>query len=413
MGPTKNPDAYLNYFKANSELLSAMGSNFPDPATFRSAIKLYDKAIEYDTSFAKAYARRAIALSWGIHYGEFDAAECEKCFSDIDKASKIDSKLPEVKIAWGFYHYYCKNDYDTAAQRFQEAFDSKHVDYEPLFYLMAVYRTWCRWRDMQKLLKRITKFDIHDPLVLTNIGISYDYLHKFNSAITYHDKAIHAEPGWLPAYLNKIYSHCFKDGNTIEYHAVLDFLTRNIPGNLKEVSIDLDIFDRKYPDALKKTLNAYTADFTFKAGRFMYLGKISLLMHDQSKANKYFDDALVELEQARCQNPNDPSILSLIGLALAGKRDPRGIEEGEKALKIAIKTDNCPLANEMRLNLAEIYTKLGKCVKATRQIEYLLKNRSYFSEKILMLDPVWEPWLKCPGSEKYITESPEKVLTSK
>jgi hypothetical protein len=32
---------------------------------------------------------------------------------------------------------------------------------------------------------------------------------------------------------------------------------------------------------------------------------------------------------------------------------------------------------------------------------------------MLNLDPVWEPWLKCPGNEKYITEYTEKVLTSK
>ena len=394
---TVNQDAYLNYFKANAKLVSAMGNNFPDPASFRSAIEFYDKAIEFDSSFASAYARRAIALSWGIHYGEFDAIDCVKCFSDIDTASKISGNLPEVKIAWGFYHYYCRKEYETAAQRFREAIESEPDDYEPLFYLMVVYRTWCKWDEMQDLLNRITQFEICDPLVLTNIGISYDYLHNFNSAIEYHDKAIRAEPSWLPAYLNKINSCCFRDGNTSEYHSILDFLTRNIPGNLKELRIDLDIFDRKYSDALARALNAYSNDFTFKGGRFMYLGNISRLMNDQPNADKYFDKAIVELDHARCQNPNDPSILSLIGLALAGKRDSKGRYEGEKALEFANNANNCPLSNEMRLNLAEIYTKLGECEMAAEQLEYLLNHPSYFSVKMLLLDPVWEPCLEYPG----------------
>ncbi len=86
----KNPDSYLNYFRANAGLLSAMGNKFPDPTNFRSVIDLYDKAIEKDSAFAMAFARRAIALSWGIHSGEIDASNCDKCLSDIKIASKID-----------------------------------------------------------------------------------------------------------------------------------------------------------------------------------------------------------------------------------------------------------------------------------------------------------------------------------
>lgn len=210
----KNPDSYLNYFKANTGLLSAMGNKFPDPTNFRSVIALYDKAIEKDSAFAMAFAKRAIALSWGIHAGEIEAANCEKCLSDIEIASKIDPSLPEVDMAWGFYYYYCKKDYQNAFDNFNTASQKDLKNYEPKFYMAMVQRILGKWEEVSILLKTVENLEPGNPLVLTNIGLSYDYMHDYDSALNYHQKAIDVKPDWPAAYLNKIGSLCLKNGNT-------------------------------------------------------------------------------------------------------------------------------------------------------------------------------------------------------
>lgn len=145
----------------------------------------------------------------------------------------------------------------------------------------------------------------------------------------------------------------------------------------------------------------------------MYLGNISLLQGNSENANMYFDLALVVLNLELGSDGSNANIHSLIGLAMAGKGDQGAITEGKYAIELAKKAKDYVLESEMIANMAEIYTKLGMCESATEQIDYLLKNPSYFSVTMLMLDPVWERWLECPGTKDHIIESGNKVLTFK
>lgn len=387
----KNPDAYLNYFKANAGLLSAMGNKFPDPAGFRLVIDLYDKAIEKDSAFAIAYAKRAIALSWGIHSGEIDAANCEKCWSDIEIASKIDPNLPQVYIAMGFYYYYCKKDYKNAIDSFNNASLKDPDNYQPLFYMAMVQRILGKWDEVSKLLNQVKILKPRNPLVLTNIGLSYDYMHDYDSALDYHQKAIDVKPDWPAAYLNKIGSLCLKNGNTSEAHYLLDFVTRNFPEKQEELRIILDMYDRNYQDAFTKATNASPADFNIKGARFMYLANISDLMGENADADKYYELILKDLnEQLNC-DPDNAYIHSYIGLAYAGiEKSEEAVSEGKIAVKIASDKNNM-LESDMRLNLAQIYTKLGMFNDALVIIKDSLEYPSLLSTKMLQLDPVWEP----------------------
>jgi tetratricopeptide (TPR) repeat protein len=413
METTKNPDAYLNYFKANSELLSAMGMRIPDLTGFRSAINYYDKAIGYDPDFANAYARRAIAISWAIHSGEIDAVSCDKSDSDIKAASVIKDDLPDVFIARGFYYYYCIKDYENAEKSFNDPLLKEADKCQSLFYRTMLYRSWGRWDDVRRLLDEMRVCNFHDPLILTNIGLCYDFLHEFDNALSYHQKAIDVKPDWPAAYFNKIGSLLFKYGNTTEARFVLDFLIRNFPDKQVEYNILFDMYNRDYPEAFAKAFRAYPEDFPCKSDRFMYLANISLLLGDKENADMYFGLALVVLNLELGADGSNANIHSLIGLAMAGKGDRQAIDEGKLAVELAKKAKDYVLESEMNINLAEIYTKLGMCEMATQQIDYILNNPSYFSAKMLMLDPVWKPWLECPESKNYITESGKKVLTSK
>jgi tetratricopeptide (TPR) repeat protein len=387
----KNPDAYLNYFRANAGLLSAMGNKFPDPTNFRSVIDLYDKAIEKDSAFAMAFARRAIALSWGFHTGEIDAANCEKCLSDIEIASKIDPSLPEVDMAWGFFYYYCKKEYKKAIDSFNNASLKDPENYKPLFYMAMVQRILGAWDEVRKLLDNEKISDSRNPLILTNIGLSHDYMHEYDSALHYHQKAIDVKPDWPAAYLNKIGSLCLKNGNTSDAHSTLDFVTRNFPEKQEELKIILDMYDRNYQAAFTKAANASPSDFNITGARLMYLANISALLGNNEDAKKYYDLLLKELNQQLICYPDNAYIHSYLGLANAGiGNGEKAISEGKIAVEI-VSDKNYMLASDMRINLAQIYTRLGMFDEAREITEYSLTNPSLLSRKILQLDPVWEP----------------------
>jgi TolB-like protein len=148
--PTKNSGAYINYLSANALSDNAIyflmsGNKFVDSISFASAISMYDKAIEDDSLFALAYAKRSIARSWGLRSGQLDASHIEKCKADADMALSIEKGLTEARIAQGFYYYYCTGDYHEALTHFRLAAELDPENYQPLFYMAMVYRMTGDW----------------------------------------------------------------------------------------------------------------------------------------------------------------------------------------------------------------------------------------------------------------------------
>lgn len=406
---TKNTDAYVNYLSGNARLFMAMGEKFVDSLSFISSIKMYDKAIESDPDFAVAYARRAIARSWGIHAKQLGAANIDKCWSDINTALKINKDLPDVQIALGFYYYYTTKDYVNALLSFNTAFVRDPEDYQPLFYMAMVYRAMGDWEQMYSLINRVIRFNPREPLYLTNIGTSFDLLHKLDSALIYHQKAIDINPEWPAAYANKIETLLRKYGNTKKAYIVLDSAIRNTKQKNNDFKILLDIYDRRYEDAFREAARSNFEDFDIGGKKYLNLATISSLMNKTQDAEMYYDSALVVLDLELSKDTSIAEIHSLLGIAYAGKgKSKEAIAEGEKAIALTVREKNKLDESNMIINLARIYTLLGLYDKALFYIDYSLRNPSNFSVKLLQVEPVWKPVLNRKEIKALIQEYQNK-----
>jgi serine/threonine-protein kinase len=394
----------------NEELISLLGKKLPDPARFRSVINLHDKAVKTSSDQAADYAKKVIALALGIHTGELGSADIKQCKSDLDKALKINRELPVVKIAEGCYYYYCKKDYEKAVISFTDAFKKDPKNYKPLFYLIMVNKAMGNWKEVQSLLKKIVKFKINNPLGLTNIGICFEYLHDFESAVDFHQQAINIKPEWEASYFNKFRALLLKNNDTSEARKVLKSII-DYEDEYLEYQVILNIYEGDYLKAFEKTWKAKNNDFPLKGARYVYLGNLSALQNDQHNSEKYYNTALRKLKTELDANPKEADLHSLKGLAHAGKGEKaEALAEGKDALSIAKKSKDMILESEMTLNLAKIYSTLGMKKEAIGMIEEVLKSPSLFSIKVLRHDPVWKPLL---DDEKLITltKKYDKVLT--
>ncbi len=398
MDLTQDPDAYVNYLAGNARLFTAMGNLFVDSTDFLSAIRMYDKAIEYDPDFALAYARRALARSWGYYIKQLNSTHIEKCWNDIQAAEKLNEDLPDVQIAYGFYYYYCKTDYRSALINFHAASLMDPEDYQPLFYMALVYRKMGDWEKSQNLIHRVIRLNPQESLYLTNIGLSYTYLHKYDSALIFHQKAIDANQEWTAPYVNKIQTFFLKDGNTARARQVLDSATRHAEGSMRETKILLDIFDGKYAEAMIEAKKSDSADYQIIENKYLFLACISDLSDDSETAGKYYDTAIFDLKAELINKNNNPLIHGSLGLAYAGKENENmAILEGKKAIELTAVEKDKMEESDMRVILAQIYVMLARYDDAIKEIEILFNEPSCLSINLMELDPVWKPLLNYPG----------------
>lgn len=378
----------------NAELIAVMGKKAPDPAHFKSVINLHDKTVKTGSDRAIAYAKRAITIALGVHTRELQASETKKCRADIDAAIKINKNLPVVQIAEGCYYYYCLRNYKKAITHFSKAFKEDPENYKPLFYMAMVYKTTGDWTNVRSLLDELSKFKITNPLGLTNIGLCYDYLHDFKSALDCHEAAIQINPDWWAGYMNKFKTLLLKNEDTKEARRLLKSLITKSEEEHLEYQIVLDIYDGKYSDAFKKATNGKPRDFDVKGERYVYLGNISMLLGNEADAQKYFNAALKKLNLELPNDPDNTDIHSYIGLIHAVKGNNKdAIAEAKRSVAHARKIKNQILESEMIINMAKIYTILKMYDEAIDLIEDVLSKPSLFSTRMLIHDPVWKPLL--------------------
>jgi tetratricopeptide (TPR) repeat protein len=407
---SNNPDALRNYYEGNAVsqriiFNTTTGNKFFDALIdskfFDNAITSFDLAIAQDSTFALAYAKRAIIRSWAYHTGHVDKSSIEKCISDIDKAMELDKDLIETYIALGFYYYYCKKDYQKALENFDYAHNQLPSNWQCIFYMALVHRAMGNWQKSQKLLAKALEFNPQDPLALTNIGMSEFYLREYDKAIKYHNRAIELQPKWPASYANKIDAMLLRDGLTDEVRRVLDTAVINTGDDFRDYRINLAMYEGNFENALHEIELSEVADFENRGVQLTTYATIYKYLNKANVATTFYENAVSFYKLKLADDPENYLYLSSIGLAYAGlNRKTEAIEAGERAVNTGM--DHCMEIIDRKVDLAKIYVMTGEYDKGLKQLEILLKTPSTISAELLKIDPVWQPLRYNPRFEKLL-----------
>ncbi len=415
--PTRSAAAYLNYVKGNNSqddahnsivLVSTGDSIFKDlsaATSFNKAIEYYDKAIKADSTFALAYAKRSITRSWGCRAGHFTSKDdMEKCRYDAEHAMMLDKTLTESWIATGFYYYYFEEDFNKAMEWFGKVLERVPEDWQCKYYMALVLRAKNEWKESQKLMAEVGKSNPQDALILTNVGLSYDFLHNYDTAVYYHDKAIQVMPRWTGPYNNKIESLISRDGNTSEAEVVMDTALLNTSGKqLQEIRIHIDLYNGRFDEALFEAGFVDPSKFYNQGKKDLLFAKIYSCLNNPVFAGEYYKSAFEFFRKEYTDDPRDIESLSWKGIAAAGLNDRNNaVKYGQDAVNL---TGNNVLDKaERTTDLAQIYVMIKEYSKALVLIEELLSSPSNLSVGKLKLDPVWTPLFKIPGFKEMLTK---------
>src|SRR4030065_2176133 len=139
------------------------------------------------------------------------------------------------------------------------------------------------------------------------------------------------------SYQNKIESLILRDGNTRAAEILLDTAeVKNRSGYFYIDRILLDLYNGRFDDALLKTTIGNPSDFFSQGERYMVFAEIYRYLKNPDLSRNYYQSALDFFDRKLVDDPGNPRILSLKGIAAAGLNNRlKAIESGQKAIELS------------------------------------------------------------------------------
>ena len=402
--PTENTQAYDYYLRGN-EYYNRSYLEIDS----RIAIRMYEKAVELDPTFALAYARLSM-IHVRMYWFPYDRSKERLALAKqaVDKAFQLNPELPEAHVALGFYHYWGHLDYDHALEQFAIARKSRPNNSSLLSGIGWVQRRQGKFEQALANLKRACELDPLSALLMVQIGETFLLLRKYPEAERYFNRAILWAPDVPTPYGMKVRLYLLWEGTTDKARAVLEKALENV--KLTENSfinslVTLDVYDRNYQEALDR-LSSKSEDidsiFSFIPNA-LRCAQIYRYMGNNQKAKEYYEQAIDILKSKIAEDPNDARFHSSLGIAYAGLcRKEDAIREGKRGFELLPVTKDAWEGLYRVRALAKIYVMVGEYDAAMEKIKYLLSIPGEISVPLLGLDPAWNPLRNHPRFKKLL-----------
>jgi serine/threonine-protein kinase len=405
--PTENLEAYNYYLQGNYYFWKSY-----DSQDYRSAIILYEKAIGLDPEFTLAYTKLASCLLQQYWFFQDRSEEIlRKSKLAIDKAFELDPDLPEAHLALGDYYYKGYLKYAQALEQIEIALKDLPRNSEVFYLSASVHRRAGNWEEAKADYLKALEFDPRSSRIAHNAAELFVLLREYSKAAEYFNLAMMLQPDWNYPYYKLSLVYLQWEGDTRKAREILENAVRNNKSFMSdsliiETNVCIDIYDGNYEEALKilslYKSNVFQTQFYFRP-KYLYCASIYGLMSKPELQHAYYDSTRMLLEKKLIDLPQDPRLLSSLGIAYAGLGlDKKAISAGEKAVKLMPVNKEAYKGIYLVEDLAHTYVILGKYSEALEQLHYLLSIPGMLSIKILELDPIWAPLKNQPEFKKIL-----------
>jgi len=337
------------------------------------SISYFEKAIEHDNEFARAYADIAMV------YFFLDAGQAEKKYSEqinnyADKALLYDQQLPQSLIAKALF-YMNNAEYEQAVTYLEKALEYNPNSALVINILSDFYTNYNP--NTGKYLEYALKGISLDIAAHDSITASYIYLHVSNAFM---------QSGFIneaEMYINR----------SLEYN----------PGNLFSKQVKAYILYAKDRD-LQQTKELLTEASKMDSTRYdiiIEIGKVCYYMRDYACAYTYFKK-FMDIEEAqnldvyRGEDAKIGLVLSKMGLE----------EESEKYFAIYLAYAENDRSIYKHLSLAVYYSFMGDNQNALEHLELFAQEDNYYYWLILFLkiDPLIDNIKDLPETQKILDD---------
>jgi TolB-like protein/DNA-binding SARP family transcriptional activator/Flp pilus assembly protein TadD len=392
--PTRNLRAYDYYLRGN-EYMRRGGEERGQ----RTALRMYEKAVELDSGFALAYAMlsRMRSRLYLFHYDRSPEglAAAKRA---VDRALELAPGLPDAHHSLGTYYWLGFSNYDRALREFAIAEAARPNDSQLLYARATLRQRQGHLREALVDFERAQQLDPALPGIAGGYGQTYMMLRDFPRAEAQFERAIALSPDAVEPYFNRVMVALRGYGSTPRARAVLDEArTVGIADEpyLVMARVSVELFDRRY-QAARDVISSKAPEVFQDQNRFVprsaLYAQVYRLTGRHDLERIYCDSARVAVIAQLREHPDDPRLHSALGVAYAGLgRKDDAIQEGKKAVELLPVTNEAFRGYRHEHDLARIYTMVGDYDTAVSRLEYLLSIPGWLTPAWLRIDPDWDP----------------------
>ena len=391
--PTEDLEAYELYRGARAMSRSNL------KVDLLTGDRLVSRAIHRDSSFAEAYALKAVIATnqyWFYHDRSDSIVAAADALSRHALALAPD--LPEGHWARGHFYYRTRLAYDRAMAEVEQALRGRpgEADFEGL--AGDILRRKGDFRGALERYKRAFDLAPRDGAAAGIIGQTHNLLREYDQGEALLLRAIELKPDYGLAYHQLAQSRILAAGDTAGARRWL------------EEAHELGVYDPRFevglvnlamlervPDVALEAMEVGD-DEVESDNQFTYIprslgaGLALRLKGDSAAARAAFDSARVILEALVNEDSTEPRYRSSLGLALAGLgQAEEAIREGEEGLRLMPPEREAWRGTWRVYDLARILAMTGRIDQAIDQLEFLLSIPSNHSVWTLRLEPAWDP----------------------
>jgi serine/threonine protein kinase/tetratricopeptide (TPR) repeat protein len=400
--PTRNLDAYDAYLRGKE----ATDRGF-DPGDYAEALRMYERAVVLDPSFAAAFAELSITHAF-IYWVYIDrsAARLARAKEAVDRAQQLAPDLPETHLALASYYYRSALDYDRALAELSAVERTRPGDPELARWRGYIRRRQGRWEESVVDLQRATLLNPRAAIGYADLGDSYLYLRRFADALATYDRGLALNPGSSDIALHKTFAYLSQTGDLPGVQRIMPDLRQRVspvggPTGVIGLADLVPLLSRQQEELLLQiSPEAFVGD---TVGWALARAMVYRAWAQDAPARAAFEAARAALERRLAVRPDDHLLLAEHGLALAGLgRAAEAVRQGMRAVALRSTAQDAVDGPLVATNLARIYTMLGRTDAAIDQLEVILSKPGPLSPAWLRADPFWAPLRGNPRFERVI-----------
>jgi TolB-like protein/Flp pilus assembly protein TadD len=394
---TRDIGAFDLYLRAK-ELVKTFHDTANWKETLLTAVRLLDEAIARDPNFALAYCWRANAHDSLYWYGlDRTQARVALAQASVERALALVPDLGEAHLAQALVYYHGKRDYDRAFKELALANRTLPNSAEVCSLAGSIARRQGHWDDAARNLEKAFELDPGNPKIVNGLSIVYDFLRRYDDEAQLFARAAAANPG-TRNYSQLLHAQIALEKGDLE--SARSFLI-SLPadydpdGATTWTRITLALCERDMELAARILASWKKEELVGGTGTLVPVsyceGVIARAGGDAAKAREAFTRARAAIESQLSAQPDDPMLISTLGLIDAGlSRREEALREGRQAVELRPLAEDAVDGATVLSSLAMIQAWVGDVNGALDQLAFLAKTPGGPAFGQLKYDPAWD-----------------------